>query len=234
MRTVVAPARNPRDMEHSELVELVEAIRHHLWSEGWEWTPEREWDAETIENVSGELSDRGLAPTFAGDDDRPNVGCEECGFRGWVEMLDENESTYHRRIEKCDTCQTFETDDEALEAARQAGWIAGGASSDGAPVVCRVLEERWPGAVVAADVAIAARTGEGGWLLSWIGSPAEFVAANQDAEPLVRNFVQKGAPFVSSMSTAYTATTPLYMVAGGGAAPLYRVELFVEEVHDGE
>lgn len=54
-------------------------------------------------------------------------GCEECEFRGWVVMGEENSDA--KRIQLCDTCQTFATDEEALAAAHAAGWMAPGCLS---------------------------------------------------------------------------------------------------------
>ncbi len=55
-------------------------------------------------------------------------GCEECNFRGWVEMGDEHDDEI-RKIERCDTCGVFATDDDALTAARAAGWTPDGCLS---------------------------------------------------------------------------------------------------------
>ena len=48
------------------------------------------------------------------------AGCEECDFHGWLEMTEQDHDT--RRVERCDTCNTFPTDEDALTAARADGW----------------------------------------------------------------------------------------------------------------
>jgi hypothetical protein len=62
---------------------------------------------------------RAVTPAFDFGELTPSPGCEECNFRGWLEMTEEDHDT--RRIERCD-CQTLATDDAALNAALASGW----------------------------------------------------------------------------------------------------------------
>lgn len=52
--------------------------------------------------------------------DAGNVGCVECNLLGWC-LIEEQDSSA-RHVERCDTCQTFKDDDQAIDAALASGY----------------------------------------------------------------------------------------------------------------
>jgi hypothetical protein len=106
---------------------------------------------------------------------------------------------------------------------------------DDTSVACRVLEERCDDACRAGHtVDCEARRARGELLESWRGTPGTFLADNRNGNPADLDFVRNGLPFVLSMGSAYNAERPLFFDGGGGAAPFYRIELFIEsEACDG-
>lgn len=57
------------------------------------------------------------------------AGCEECNYRGWIEMYDVADATDEddrKRIERDDNCGVFASDDEAIAAAIKDGYTPQG------------------------------------------------------------------------------------------------------------
>lgn len=58
---------DPTSLPPAELARIVADIQQCLWLDVGRddellWNPDKEWDWDTIENIAGLLSDRGLAP----------------------------------------------------------------------------------------------------------------------------------------------------------------------------